>query len=69
MNYESIQAAALLAYSQAAGAIWGCVKIYDKDKPIHSAGDALACTACVSASLQALLDWLQVFQIHLLSIH
>lgn len=66
MNYESIQAATLLAYSQAAGAIWGCVKIYDKDKPIHSAGDALA---CVSATLQALLDWLQVSQIHLLSIH
>lgn len=33
VNYESIRATALLKYTQAAGAIWGCVKTTTKTNP------------------------------------
>ena len=60
MNYESIRATALLKYTQAAGAIWGCVKpttktnlfiqlwMYSPELPVFSLNCRLS------------LDWLQV---------
>lgn len=54
------------------GDVWKTQKTL-KDKPIHSAVDVLACTAHVSALLQAFLNWFQVSQIYLratnLSLH
>lgn len=60
MNYESIRATALLKYTQAAEAIWGCVKpttktnlfiqlrMYSPELPVFSLSSRLS------------LDWLQV---------
>lgn len=47
---------------------WGhlgmCEK-HDKDKPVRSASDVLACISPVSATLQAFFDWFQASQIYL----
>lgn len=74
MNYESIRATALLKYTQAAGAIWGCVKPTTKTNLFIQLRMYSSELPVFSLSCRLSLNWLQVFaQIHLramnLSLH
>lgn len=62
MNYESMRAAALLNSTRAA---WGYLKSTAKTNPFIQLCMYSAAPTTFFATLQALLDWFQVSQIHL----